>query len=102
MGGREGLEMFCSSLFYQEGLCSVGEKCLGNLRYYPLSIVLPQIEYKGKILCLKQHIVLKGSQKYKKCRFYCILFFRDIQDNINIRTIERNSFMGLSSESVIL
>ncbi|XP_068042659.1 follicle-stimulating hormone receptor isoform X6 [Anomalospiza imberbis] len=34
--------------------------------------------------------------------FYCILFFRDIQDNINIRTIERNSFMGLSSESVIL
>ncbi|KFZ59891.1 Follicle-stimulating hormone receptor, partial [Podiceps cristatus] len=26
----------------------------------------------------------------------------DIQDNINIRTIERNSFMGLSSESVIL
>ncbi|XP_032845344.2 follicle-stimulating hormone receptor isoform X1 [Tyto alba] len=34
--------------------------------------------------------------------FYCILFFRDIQDNINIRTIERNSFTGLSSESVIL
>ncbi|KFO07172.1 Follicle-stimulating hormone receptor, partial [Balearica regulorum gibbericeps] len=29
-------------------------------------------------------------------------FFRDIQDNINIRTIERNSFTGLSSESVIL
>ncbi|XP_010008959.1 PREDICTED: follicle-stimulating hormone receptor-like, partial [Nestor notabilis] len=28
--------------------------------------------------------------------------FRDIQDNINIRTIERNSFMGLSSENVIL
>ncbi|NXK36104.1 FSHR protein, partial [Piprites chloris] len=26
----------------------------------------------------------------------------DIQDNINIRVIERNSFMGLSSESVIL
>ncbi|PKU33924.1 follicle-stimulating hormone receptor [Limosa lapponica baueri] len=26
----------------------------------------------------------------------------DIQDNINIRTIEKNSFMGLSSESVIL
>ncbi|CAM5103266.1 unnamed protein product [Eretmochelys imbricata] len=26
----------------------------------------------------------------------------DIQDNINIRTIERNSFMGLSSESVII
>ncbi|NWR74506.1 FSHR protein, partial [Centropus unirufus] len=26
----------------------------------------------------------------------------DIQDNINIRTIKRNSFMGLSSESVIL
>ncbi|XP_027720846.1 follicle-stimulating hormone receptor isoform X5 [Vombatus ursinus] len=28
--------------------------------------------------------------------------FGDIQDNINIRTIERNSFAGLSSESVIL
>lgn len=33
----------------------------------------------------------------------CLLFLlRDIQDNINIHTIARNAFMGLSFESVIL
>lgn len=61
------LEMFCSSLFFLSGRFVVwGKKCLGNFGYYPLSVVLLQTEYKGKILCLKQHIVLKGSQKYKK------------------------------------
>uniref|UniRef100_A0A8C0IJS7 Follicle-stimulating hormone receptor n=1 Tax=Chelonoidis abingdonii TaxID=106734 RepID=A0A8C0IJS7_CHEAB len=45
------------------------------------------------------------SLKYlatKLFNFDFTFFFRDIQDNINIRTIERNSFMGLSSESVII
>ncbi|XP_009868152.1 PREDICTED: follicle-stimulating hormone receptor-like [Apaloderma vittatum] len=37
---------------------------------------------------------------HKVHSFFKVLL--DIQDNINIRTIERNSFTGLSSESVIL
>lgn len=44
----------------------------------------------------------KDHRCTRRCNFCHILFFRDIQDNINIRTIERNSFTGLSSESVIL
>lgn len=93
------LEIFCSSLFYVYALQT---KCLNNLSRYPLLLIFPHIEHKEKYHVWSSVSYWKAHRGTKRCSFYCILFFRDIQDNINIRTIERNSFTGLSSESVIL
>lgn len=67
---------FAPASFFIRKVCGLGEKCLGNFGYYPLSVVLLQTEYKGKILCSKQHIVLKGSQKYKKMSFLLYFIFQ--------------------------
>ncbi|XP_009469492.1 PREDICTED: follicle-stimulating hormone receptor [Nipponia nippon] len=44
---------------------------------------------------------LPAVHNFRKFHSFWVVIL-DIQDNINIRTIERNSFTGLSSESVIL
>lgn len=77
---------------------------LKNSSHQPLHKTVPQIEYKKKyhVWNFFNFAYWEACRRAKRCTLYCILFFRDIQDNINIRTIERNSFMGLSSESVIL
>lgn len=102
--------MFCSYLFlFTRKVCSLQMvKCLRSLCCQPLHKSTPQTEYNKE-----QHVwniiihwkVHRSAKKKKWCCFHCILFSlfsRDVQDNIHIRTIERNTFMGLSSESVIL
>lgn len=88
--------------FFTRKVCALQTKCPRNVSYYPLPITVPQIECKGKCCVWNSVSYWQVHRDTKSCGFYCILFFRDIQDNINIRTIERNSFTGLSSESVIL